>query len=341
MKRSLALIALALLLAGCTRFGTNPAGGPFARKARPRPDPYSPGPPQTTAPLALGDSKTQDVDSSVTPAGGLSPEQLLPRRRPDPPPGQIPSPFAKDRQPAKPTTNDVAEVKKLADAAAERWKTVDCYEAVVSRRELAPNKQMTEDRVLYQFRKEPMAVYIRNLGEVGKGREILYSPAKHGDKIYSVVGKGDENFLYKVGQKAPAVSPDFALVKSKSRYSIREAGHGTPIARVGAWAAKAEAGKIPAGSLTYLGEVNRKEYPYPLLGVQLKLRPGDDPLLPDGGTRHWYFDPKPDSSSHAFPVLITAAEPSGKEVEYYLFEKMDFSVKFTDADFDPARLGKK
>lgn len=122
----------------------------------------------------------------------------------------------------------IAEVKKLAETAAEKWAKTDSYEATVTRRELAPNKQMTEDMVQYQFRKDPMAVYIKNIGESGKG-EIIYYPSKHEDKIHAVIGKGDENFLYKVGQKAPAVSPDFPLVKSKTRYSIREAGLGTPI----------------------------------------------------------------------------------------------------------------
>ena len=244
--------------------------------------------------------------------------------------------------PPNPTTvRHIAEVKKLAETAAEKWAKTDSYEATVTRRELAPNKQMTEDMVQYQFRKDPMAVYIKNIGESGKGREIIYYPSKHEDKIHAVIGKGDENFLYKVGQKAPAVSPDFPLVKSKTRYSIREAGLGTPIARVAGWVAKAEAGKIPADNLTYLGEVNRKEYAYPLVGVQLKLRPGDDAHMPNGGMRQWFFDPKADSASYAFPVLIIATEPNGKEVEYYLFEKVKLNVKLTDADFDPARLGKK
>jgi hypothetical protein len=278
----------------------------------------------------------------AAPAGG----QLLPRRRPDPQPGQLPSPFARDGtrpSAAAPTTSaaHLAEIKKLVEAATAKWKTVNCYEAVVTRRELPPNKHMTEDVVLYQFRKEPMAVYIKNISEAGKGREILYFPSKHDDKIYSIIGKGDENFLYKVGQKAPAVSPDFPMAKSKTRYSIREAGHGTPIARVGKWVAKAEAGQIPAENLTFVGEVSRKEFSYRVLCVQLKLRPNDDPLMPNGGLRQWFFDPNADSASYTFPVLIIATEPGGKEVEYYLFQKMNFNVRFTDTDFDPARLGKK
>jgi hypothetical protein len=236
---------------------------------------------------------------------------------------------------------DIVEAKKLAAIAAEKWDKVDCYEAIVTRRELAPNKVMSEDVVLYQFRKDPMSVYIRNIGESAKGREILYYPMKHGDKIYAIVGEGDGGIFYKAGDKAPPVSPDMPLVKSKTRYSIREAGYGTPIHRVGNWVTKAETGKIPAENLTYLGEVKRKEYPYALAGVQLKLRPGDDPNLPNGGMRQWFFDTKADSTSNGFPVLIIATEPNGKEVEYYLFEKLKLDVKFTDADFSPDRLGRK
>ena len=389
MLRSFTLVAIAVLVAGCTRFGTNPEGGPFVKKPRTKfnPQPAIPlGPPATSSPLSLGSPTLPEVqttpnslaivpqrspqsDGKVMPAGGVpdtldtltavAAGQILPRRRVDVQPGQLPSPFAPKSQPGTnplgppvmpaggpPTApsaaaNNIADTKKIAEAAAAKWAKTESYEATVTRRELAPNKEMTDDIVQYQFRKEPMAVYIKNIGEAGKGREILYHPTKHGDKIHAIIGKGDENFLYKVGQKAPAVSPDFPLVKSKTRYSIREAGLGTPIARVGGWVAKAESGKIPAENLTFLGEVKRMEYVYPLVGVQLKLRPGDDALLPNGGMRQWFFDPKADSDGYAFPVLIIATEPGGKEVEYYLFEKVKLNVRFTDADFDPSRLGKK
>lgn len=214
------------------------------------------------------------------------------------------------------------------------------YEAVVTRRELAPNKEFGEDVVLYQFRKEPMAVYMLTLSEKGRGREILYHPAKHGDKIYAVIGEGDTR-LMKPGTRAPAVSPDSPLVKEKARYSIREAGYGTPINRVLKWVAKVESGQIPAENFVYLGTVSRKDYPHPLAGIKLTLRPGDDPLLPQGGTRQWFYDQNPESSGYGYPVLIVATEPDGREVEYYRFEKLRFNVPFTDADFSPDRLGKK
>jgi uncharacterized protein DUF1571 len=346
MIRSLALVTLAISLVGCTRFSANPAGGPFMRKPRTLPDPYSPippAPPATNSPLALGTPTTPGAE--VIPAGGvIDPgEQVLPKRRPAPKGNQPPREIPKDA-PAiaspKNAKENLAAIKRLVESAAAKWRTVDGFEATVTRRELAPNKKMTEDVVKYRFRKEPFAVYIKNIGESGKGREILYFPSKHEDKIYSIIGKGDENFLLKAGERAPAVSPDMPLVRSKTRYSIREAGLGRPISRLGEWVAKAESGKIPAENLTDLGDVKRKEFPYPLRGVQLSLRPGDDPLMPQGGTRLWFFDPKRESPSCSLPVLVIAAEPGGREVEYYLFEKMDFTRKLTDADFDPARLGK-
>jgi hypothetical protein len=185
-----------------------------------------------------------------------------------------------------------------------------------------------------------MSVFMRNIGDAGKGREILYNPTKHGDKIYIMIGEGD-NRLFKAGFKAPPLSPDNPQVKERTRYSIREAGYGTPIAKVASWVAKAESGKIPADALTFLGPVERKEYPYALLGVSLKLRPGDETLMPNGGTRQWFFDPNPESTSYGWPVLIIATEPNGKEVEYYLFEKIKLQVRFTEADFAPERLGRK
>jgi hypothetical protein len=281
------------------------------------------------------------------------------RRNPDPQSDQLPSPFAPNKEPSnvipaggitKPPSLpvlpsgpssaalNIAEVKKLAAYAAEKWAKVDTYEAVVTRKELSPAKEFTEDVVLYQYRKEPMSVFIRNIGESCKGREVVYNAKT--DKIHVMLGDGDVKFL-PAGFKVPPVSPDDPRVKEKSRYSIREAGYGTPINKVASWVAKAESGKIPPDALTFLGPVNRKEYPYPLLSVSLKLRPGDESMMPSGGTRQWFFDPKPESSSFGWPVLIIATEPNGKEVEYYLFEKVKLQIPLTDGDFAPERFGKK
>jgi hypothetical protein len=357
MHRTLAVVALALLVAGCARFGTR-ANGPFFSQ-RPRPlAAIPPAPLANSSPLAIPNDPYARTPGpaaprrdAIVPAGGPLLEgdpQLLPFRRPDP--TKLPSPFAPKDTPPPPApapvmpevplpmapaaATDLQQIKNLVRFANEMWDKVDAYECVATRREFTPTKEMVEDVTLYRFRKEPMAVYMKTTSMPGKGREMVYNPSKHGDKIYVVLGEGDSR-IFRAGFKAPPVSPDAAIVKEKSRYSIREAGHATPIKRVGSWVVKVETGKIPAQNLRYLGTVNRKEIPHALTGVELTLRPGDDPLMPNGGTRRWFFDTNPDSPACGFPVLIIATEPSGKEVEYYLIEKVRTDVKFTDMDFAP------
>lgn len=124
MSRICTLITLAILVAGCTRYGTNPPGKPFARKLRSDPNAMiSPGPAATNSPLALTTpvppASTQPPEpvalangflgpprsGEVVPAGGILgkrsdatvAEEFPPRRRPtrtDPPAKQLPSPFA-------------------------------------------------------------------------------------------------------------------------------------------------------------------------------------------------------------------------------------------------------
>lgn len=369
MNRTLALLTLATLVLGCSRYSTR-ANGPFARK--PRTDPFAaipPGPPANNSPLALnsnaqpeppqppsldlvvpprtGEPKTDitrlpEPTGDVLPASGFQPDNtaktpLPPLAKTDPPPKAAPAP----ESPRAAFARNLAESKKVVAAANEKWNAIDTYDCVVTRRELAPNKTTTDEVVFYQFRKNPMAVYIRNISEAGKGREVVYNPTKHGDTLHTILGQGDGKFGLKAGDRAPELTPDSPFVKNKTRYSIREAGFGNPISRFAAWVAKAEKGELPADALVYLGPVTRPEFKQPVVGVQLKLRPGDDPLLPTGGTRLWFFDRDQESPACGLPLLIIATEPNGKEVEYYLFEKLRFGAKYPDIDFSPDRYGKK
>ncbi len=324
--------------------GIDPAGGfpspvdssfPPRRRTSPTPEqlpsPFAPKEaPQATPPLPATPEFPRNDPIAKAP---------IPTRTPAITPTPTPAPAG--ISPPNAAGQNLAEVKKLVATAAERWAKVDTYEALVSRKELSPKKIMNNDVVVYHYRKEPMAVYLRNIDEANAGRQIIYNPSQHGDKVYAIIGKGDANLLFKAGAKAPVVSPDMPLVKDKTRYSIREAGYGTPIARVAMWVGKVESGKIPADALTYLGPVTLPEFKQSVAGVKLILRPGDDVLLPKGGTRQWFYDINPESPAYGFPVLIIATEPDGKEVEYYLFEKLKFGVPFKDSDFSPERLDKK
>jgi hypothetical protein len=291
---------------------------------------------------------------SVVPATGVETDAdgqrrpILPRRQqPAPPapkgPATPAAPGTASPMPAQAHPH-LAELRRIVAVSEKRWKQLDTYEAKLTRREAVNGEKPETQEVLFQFRREPMAVYTKNIGEIGRGREILYYPSKHGDMIHIVVGEGDTRLL-RAGSRAPSMSPDSPQVKAKSRYGIREIGFGTTIARFAKLVAGVESGKLPADSVKFLGVVKRAEYgELPLIAVQQTLRPGDEPQMPKGGVRQWFFDAKPDSPSYALPILIIAfenAQPKAREVEYYCFTQFRSPANLTEADFDPARLGKK
>jgi hypothetical protein len=365
MTRSLAFVALAVLLAGCSRYHSR-AQGPFAAPKKQPPPPYGVAPPAPPKPVAnqspLGIASADPKApvppddqplippraSGVVPAGGVaSADASAPpfkRKTPEP----LPSPFAKDKAPGSPTpgapnaaATDLAPIKELLATSDRAWKAVVTLQAQFTRREVsAKGGQRTDEVLLYQLRREPLALFTRNLSAAGKGREVVYNPARHDDKLYVMLGEGDHK-LFRAGFVAPAMSPDDPKVSEKARYSVRESGFGRPLKVLSAAVAKVEAGKAPADSLAYQAGVKRAEFAAPVVGVTHRLRPGDDPLLPGGGTRHYFFDANKDSPAFGLPVLIVATDAKGQEVEYYLFDKVKSPAGLTDADFNPARLGKK
>ena len=218
---------------------------------------------------------------------------------------------------------------------------LDNYEARFARRENMDGNAGPLEEVVFRYRQEPIAVYMKNVSEAGKGREVLYNPSQYGDKIHVVVGEGDTRFL-KAGTKGPSLSPDNPQVRSKSRHSIRESGVAISAGRYVAVVAKIEAGKMPADVLKYAGALKREEFgDYPLEGVEQTLRKGDEEMVPGGGKRHWFFDAKPESPSYGLPVLVILYDAAGKELEYYRYTQFKIPGNLTNADFDPAKLGKK
>lgn len=350
MHRRIAILALVAGLAGCSKYTTR-GQGPFHRSL---PSPYAGNLPpgqQGKNPLALAGTTPPapptDDEQLVPPrppAGpsGFAATSPQPRRpaAPEQPTGVVPAAGAV-AEPVKPATPSPAavnlqQVKKLAQVASDRWKTVDTYEARLVRKETVNGVEGKKEEVLYQFRREPMAVYMKNLGEVGKGRQVLYNPGSHGEKLYIVTGHGD----FISGMEVQK-SPDDPVVRDRSRQSIRDAGFGRGIKAFVGMVEKVEGGKLPPDALKYLGPTKRPEYPYPLEAVAQTIRPGEEKQSPQGGTRTWFFDGKPDSPSYGLPVLIVATDPGGKDLEYYCFDQFRLPAGLTDADFEPGRVHKK
>lgn len=296
------------------------------------------------------------ADSHVVPAAGalppvskppemlaLQPGKLSKDPRPEPEPAALPSPFAKGVVPAASTgagANNFDKVQHLAQLASDRWKSIDTYEARLTRREVIGGKQQDEEEMLYRVRREPFALIMKNTGKQGKGREVLYNPSQHGDKMHIIVGEGDSFFL-KAGSRAPSMSPDNRTVMEKSRHSIRDAGFGNSIARFQANIDKVKTGRAKPDLLVFAGAETRKDMAgFTLERVDQNIGIGEDPSMPRGGKRLWYFDAKPESVSYGMPVLVITFE-GAREVEYYRFDNFRIPAGLTDADFSPDNMGKK
>jgi hypothetical protein len=233
--------------------------------------------------------------------------------------------------------SDLAAVQKLVESAARKWAEVEDFEARLVKKEVVNGKQMPRDEVLFRYRRQPLSVYMKTLSEAGQGREVMYVKGQFGDKLHIVTGKGD-NALVGAGYKTE-LDPDSRMATQRSRQKVTEAGFGRPIAGLQQAIAAAESGKPVV--LKSLGAVRRSEYPEPLEGVELTLRPGQDPSMPKGGKRQFFFDSNPGSPSYLLPVLVTAQEPDGREVEYYCFDRFRLPANFPLNDWHPDRLGSK
>ncbi len=265
------------------------------------------------------------------------------REGPRPPEPTTPAPLPKPTEPTPasgpaPATSappsDKEAVAKLVDAASARWATVPDFEARLVKREVANGKVVPQSEVLYRFRQSPHSVYMKVVGGAGEGREVLYVQGKFGDKMHVVTGKGD-NLLVGVGFKTE-MDPHDKQATAKSRYKVTEAGFGRTINGLKKQLDAKEAGV----AVRSLGAVTRPEHPYPLDGVEVVCKPGDDPTLPKGGTRQVFFDPKPESPSYRLPVLVVCKEPDGREVEYYSFDRFKSPGGWQDGDWNPGRLKK-
>lgn len=344
MPRTIACLALALALfgGGCSWLRA-PNTGPFAKNKKAPPPPYGSVQPDATAKGPLANQSPLGI-AFAEPTPPLPPDDpsLVPPKADIKLAGAT-EPSAPQPAPVQPK-NEVpvtrtAALKELLATANGAWAKVATYESVLTRREINPRGDPVRDTVVVQYRREPMALYTRTLDGNSKGRESVYNPAKFGDTIHLKIGEGDHPII-KAGFLT-TISPDDKKVAEKARYSVREIGHGKMIARLEAALSKLEAGKSAPDALALADGVKRPEWPEPLARVTHRLARGDDPVMPTGGTRLYFFDTKSGSPSFGLPVLVTATDPSGKEVEFYLFEKWKNPANLTDADFDPARLKKK
>src|SRR5258707_11001436 len=133
-------------------------------------------------------------------------------------------------------------------------------------------------------------------------------------------------------------APDDSTVRNKSRHDIREAGMGEAVKHLAEMLAAIDKNPGYRTRLKYLGPVQRAEYASKMEAIEETIPPKTEKLFPLGAKRTYFFDTTPGAPSAGLPVLVVACDHTGKEVEYYCFDRFLFPVRFIDADFDPDKV---
>jgi hypothetical protein len=289
-------------------------------------------PPGTAAVPPAPDLRIPGPPTAVPTAPKTDAPVLLPAQAVMPP--QPPLPSRVDLSAAPGDIAPLARLRALHRQAAETYAGIDSYIVRLRRREVVGGRNKPEEVLLFKFRKQPWSVYFKWLGKEGAGREAIYVKGRYEDKLHTLLAAGDMP-LAPAG-KHIALPPDSFLVRSSSRHTIHEAGVGALIDAFGNCLASLDKGDGRHGSLKYLGPIQRPEFETPGEAVEQTIPPGDEPQLPKGGLRLWVFDP-----CHHLPVLVRTLDETGREVEYYCYERFQYPVKLDDDDFDPERMGGK
>jgi hypothetical protein len=246
---------------------------------------------------------------------------------PPTPPTPPTAPVASTKAEPKPTETGLKAIRTLVDAAEKRFADVSDGETKLTKRETVGGKKQPTEEIRFLFRKEPFSVRLTVTGEHGRGREVLFVKGQNAGKLVIVTGEGD-NRLLGAGKKIE-LDPDSPLATGRTRGKIEDSGLGRPIRVLAKFLDEAEKGTRPADTVRALGAVKRTEFANAVEGVEVALRPSDDPLLPKGGKRLYYFDADPKSESYRLPVLVITYEPNDTEVEYYCFTDIRVNLKRT------------
>jgi hypothetical protein len=313
--RRLALL-LCTLLAGCTGLPQSPPGLhlPFAA-----PLPQSAKTPAT--PLAI-------TGPAVPPTGnnaGITPASFR----------QVAAPEKAAETPGSAPVSDLDQIRRLTTDAQQQYGQIHSYIARLRRREVVNGREKPEEVMIFYFRKQPWSIHFKFLNEEAKGREVVYVKGQPGDQLHILTAGCD--FPFPAGKRLD-LAHNSPFVKAANKHDITEAGVGN---NIDVFANRLDAvaqGKAPGVVLKYLGKVQRPEYPVPLEGVEIKMPPGRDIDLPNGGLIETYFD-----AATKFPVVYVIHDQTGRVVEYDCFDRFQLDgLKLDDDDFNPDKLwGKK
>jgi hypothetical protein len=333
MPRAIPPAILLLCVSGCV---TSPFGSRYiADNNRPAPPRLRPAADPAVAANTRATDATSERPGQVplvpVPPVPVGNGTIPPASRPTAEPAILPA-SALTPAPVLPPSSS-GSVRQLMQQAAAAYAGIDSYIARLTRREQV-NGKIEEEVMLFKFRKEPWSVYFKWLGEVGKGREVIFVKGQHGSQIHTLLAAGDHPF--KPAGSRMALAPDSPFVRMASRHPITEAGIGASIERLLTLLDAIDHGDTRRGSVMEIGIQQRPDYDGPLEVIEHTFPPGYDLTMPRGGKRYYGFD----AQSH-LPVLVTARDDKGQEVEYYRYDRLQYPVRLDNDDFDPDRLWSK
>lgn len=336
------LAAILVVLAGCTGLGNMPADTGTVSRPRPQPAP-APAAPE----LRIADKETvaqagSDIPLVPVPPPPLSRPAPSAARSASPPPVAPPaapvstSTPATSAQAAPPQADGTSgnpphTARQLLQQAAARCAHLDSYIVRLIRRENVKGKSGPEEIIALSFRNEPFSVHFKWLGDVAKGREVVYVKGRFESKIHTKVAAGDA-LLLPAGARL-SLSPDNPLVRSASRHPITDTGIAHCIQSLTSVLDAQERGDRRHGTLAAIAPQRRPEYPQPVETLERIMPPGDEPELPRGGRRLIFFNPE-----LQLPMLVLTYDDKGNEVEYYRYDRLITPANLDDDDFNPDKL---
>jgi len=239
---------------------------------------------------------------------------------------------------ATPALTEAEKLRQLFDRAAARNNAIEDFVARFRRREVVNGKQMPEDLMTFKFRRSPFSVHFAWLpGTEHEGREVIYVKGMNNGNMVVRSGKGDL-----IRGIRTEVAPNSPRVLSTSRRTIEDAGLARLVNAFGDGLNAQEKGDVQTfGRFQYVGLQQRPESAKPMECVLQTIPVGQDKNLPNGGRRYWFFSTDERTQEYGLPVLILCLDETGKEVEYYAYDRMNVNIGLKDKDFDPNELWKK
>lgn len=291
-----------------------------------------------TIPRAPQDRSGNVPSPSVEPATyhNLAPP-AAPSSRPEPVAQSTPPIAAFTDATVSAATTEIEKIDELYRAAAQRYAAVEDYVCRFRRREVLPQGKTSEDLILLRFRKQPHSIhFLWPKGTPEEGREVIYVQGRFNNQLVVRTGKGD---LWSGLRVELAI--DSPRATANTRRTFLEVGVGYLVESLGQVLREHRQGTYRFGRLRYLGPQARSESATPMECLLQEVPANLEKYLPRGGKRYFYLATDPRTQECHLPILVITHDDTGREVEYYCYDRFNINIGLRDEDFDPDRLWAK